>query len=109
MTIGGTSDPLPVGTMVIKNEVKNPDYMYNPKLLKKANQNDQKARIAPGPNSPVGNLWLGLSKPHWGIHGTPEPAKIGHTESNGCVRMTNWDAARVAQLAKPGFKVIVRA
>ena len=109
VTIGGTSDPLPVGTMVIKNEVKNPDYMYNPKLLKKANQNDQKARIAPGPNSPVGNLWLGLSKPHWGIHGTPEPAKIGHTESNGCVRMTNWDAARVAQLAKPGFKVIVRA
>ncbi len=109
VTIGGSSDPLPVGTMAIRNEVKNPDYMYNPKLLKKANQSDEKARIAPGPNSPVGNLWLGLSKPHWGIHGTPEPAKIGHTESNGCVRMTNWDVARVAQLAKPGFKVIVRA
>lgn len=109
VTIGGALDPLPVGTMSIKSEVKNPDYMYNPKLLKKANQNDEKARIAPGPNSPVGNLWLGLSKPHWGIHGTPDPAKIGHTESNGCVRMTNWDVARVAQLAKPGFKVIVRA
>ena len=109
VTIGGTSDPLPVGTMDIRNEVKNPDYMYNPKLLKKANQNDEKARIAPGPNSPVGNLWLGLSKPHWGIHGTPEPGKIGHTESNGCVRMTNWDVARVAQLAEPGFKVVVRA
>jgi lipoprotein-anchoring transpeptidase ErfK/SrfK len=64
--------------------------------------------VAAGPNNPVGNLWLGLSKPHWGIHGTPDPAKVGHTETNGCIHLTNWDAQRLASLVKPGFRVDVR-
>jgi lipoprotein-anchoring transpeptidase ErfK/SrfK len=54
-------------------------------------------------------MWLGLSKPHWGIHGTPAPDRVGHEETNGCIHLTNWDAARVSQLAKAGFAVEVKA
>jgi lipoprotein-anchoring transpeptidase ErfK/SrfK len=54
----------------------------------------------------VGTVWIDLSKEHYGIHGTPEPSKIGHVESHGCVRLTNWDAQRVAAMVKPGTKVI---
>jgi lipoprotein-anchoring transpeptidase ErfK/SrfK len=67
-----------------------------------------KTEIRPGPNNPVGNVWLGLSKPHWGIHGTPTAARIGHEETNGCIHLTNWDAARVSSLAKVGFVVDVK-
>ena len=68
----------------------------------------QRRRFPPGPNNPVGVLWIDLSKPHYGIHGTPEPSKIGHVESHGCVRLTNWDAERVAQWVKPGTRVVFR-
>lgn len=102
-------DPLPIGMMAIKNEVKNPSFTYNPAILKNALKTAQKVDIAPGPNNPVGSMWLGLSKPHWGIHGTPNPATVGHSETNGCVHMTNWDAERLSTLVKAGFKVDVRA
>ena len=102
------NDPLPLGTMAIKNEVKNPSFTYDPKLLKNAPKDALKVDIAPGPNNPVGNIWLGLTKPHWGIHGTPNPANVGHSETNGCIHMTNWDAQRLSTLAKAGFKVDVK-
>ncbi len=103
------NDPLPIGMMAIRNEVKNPGFTYNPTLLKNAPKNAQKVDIAPGPNNPVGSIWLGLTKPHWGIHGTPNPSNVGHSETNGCIHMTNWDAERLATLAKAGFKVNVKA
>jgi lipoprotein-anchoring transpeptidase ErfK/SrfK len=59
-----------------------------------------------GPNSPVGVVWIDLSKPHYGIHGTPEPSTIGRTESHGCIRLTNWDALKLAGLVKPGTQVV---
>ncbi|MBC7609888.1 MAG: murein L,D-transpeptidase [Polaromonas sp.] len=102
------SDPLPLGMMAIKSEVKNPSFTYNPALLKSAPKGAQKTEIAPGPNNPVGSIWLGLTKPHWGIHGTPNPANVGHSETNGCIHMTNWDAERLSALAKAGFKVNVK-
>ena len=101
------NDPLPVGTMAIKNEVKNPSFTYDAKLLKHAPKDAPKVDIAPGPNNPVGSMWLGLTKPHWGIHGTPNPANVGHSETNGCIHLTNWDAERLSSLAKAGFKVVV--
>ena len=101
------NDPLPVGMMAIKNAVKNPSFTYNPTLLKFAPKNAQKVDIAPGPNNPVGSMWLGLTKPHWGIHGTPNPGNVGHSETNGCIHMTNWDAERLSTLVKAGFKVVV--
>ena len=102
-------DPLPLGVMAIKNEIKNPTYTYNPALLKNAPKDAQKVDIAAGPNNPVGSMWLGLSKPHWGIHGTPSPSNVGHSETNGCIHLTNWDAERLATLVKPGFKVDVKS
>lgn len=102
------SDPLPIGLMAIKNEVKNPSFTYDPKLLKSAPKADAKVEIAAGPNNPVGTIWLGLTKPHWGIHGTPNPANVGHSETNGCIHLTNWDAERLSILAKVGFKVEVK-
>jgi lipoprotein-anchoring transpeptidase ErfK/SrfK len=101
-------DPLPVGAMAIRNEVKNPGFTYNPQLLKNAPKDAEKMDIAPGPNNPVGSIWLGLTKPHWGIHGTSKPSNVGHSETNGCIHLTNWDAERLSTLAKAGFKVDVK-
>ena len=108
ISIGGPLDPLPVGRMKIANEVKNPTFTYDPALLKDAKPGTVKTDIAPGPNNPVGSMWLGLSKPHWGIHGTPRPERLGRAETNGCIHMTNWDAQRLSTLAKAGFVVDVR-
>ncbi|MDB5872238.1 MAG: ErfK/YbiS/YcfS/YnhG family protein [Ramlibacter sp.] len=109
ISIGGSSDPLPVGRMEIKNAAKNPVFTYDPDLLRNADKAQAKVDIRPGPNNPVGVYWLGLSKPHWGIHGTPEPARVGKTETNGCVHLTNWDVSRLARVVKTGFAVEVRA
>jgi len=108
ISIGGPRDPLPIGRMKIVNEVKNPSFTYDPALLKDAKPGTSKTEVAPGPNNPVGNVWLGLSKPHWGIHGTPNPERLGRAETNGCVHLANWDAERLSTLAKPGFVVDVR-
>ena len=108
ISIGGARDPLPEGRMKIVNEVKNPSFTYDPALLKDARPGTRKTEVAPGPNNPVGNMWLGLSKPHWGIHGTPRPERLGREETNGCVHLTNWDAQRLSTLARAGFAVDVR-
>lgn len=108
-TMGSSHDPLPLGTWTIKGADRNPTYHYNPDLFWDADKNDKKARLPAGPNSPVGVVWLDLSKPHYGIHGTPEPSTIGRSESHGCVRLTNWDAARVAMMVKPGTKAVFQA
>lgn len=109
ISMGGITDDLPIGRMDIKNAAKDPVFTFNPDLLKGTKKTDVKADMAPGPNNPVGVYWLGLSKPHWGIHGTPEPAHVGRSESNGCIHLTNWDVLRVAQVVKVGFVVEVHA
>ena len=101
-------DPLPIGEWKVTGVQKNPSFHYNPDLFWDAEPSHSKATIPPGPNNPVGVVWIDLSKEHYGLHGTPEPGNIGHTESHGCVRMTNWDAARVAALVKPGTPVLFR-
>ena len=108
ISIGGPRDPLPLGRMKITNEVANPSFTYDPVLIKSSRPGAVKTEIRPGPNNPVGNMWLGLSKPHWGIHGTPEPSRLGRAETNGCIHLTNWDAHRLSTLAKAGFAVEVR-
>lgn len=108
VTFGGAYDPLEVGTMRITSKVKNPDYSYNPELLRNP-KTDKKLKLPPGPNNPVGVVWLGLSKEHWGIHGTPEPAQLAKNESNGCVRLTNWDVLRLATVAGQGMPVHVQS
>lgn len=109
ISMGGRSDPLPVGQLEIKNAAKDPVFTFDPELLKGTKESDSKVDLPPGPNSPVGVYWLGLSKKHWGIHGTPNPERVGTAESNGCVHLTNWDVLRLASLVKTGFVVDVHA
>ncbi len=109
ISMGGSSDPLPIGRMEIKNAAKDPVFTFDPTLLKGSKKTDVKVDIAAGPNNPVGVYWLGLSKPHWGIHGTPDPERVGSSESNGCIHLTNWDVMRAAKVVKIGFVVDVHA
>lgn len=105
-TMGSTSDPLPLGTWKITSHSYMPPWHYQPSLLKKADKSDPELMIKPGPNNPVGVAWLDLSKEHYGIHGTAEPQTIGRAESNGCIRLTNWDVMRVSQMVAPGTTAI---
>lgn len=100
-TTGSEHDPLPLGKWAIKGTAFLPTYHYNPDLFWDASKGDAKAQLNPGPNSPVGVVWIDLDKPHYGIHGTPEPSTIGRSESHGCIRLSNWDAARLAQMVTP--------
>jgi lipoprotein-anchoring transpeptidase ErfK/SrfK len=105
---GSEHDPLPVGNWEIEGVHPNPTYHYNPKLFWDASPGDRKTTIAAGPNNPVGVAWIDLSKPHYGIHGTPVPKFIGKTESHGCIRLTNWSAAEVAQVVAAGTNVVLQ-
>jgi lipoprotein-anchoring transpeptidase ErfK/SrfK len=105
VTSGSEHDPLPIGMWTVTAVARNPPFNYNPDLFWDANPKHAKARIAPGPNNPVGVVWIDIDKPHYGIHGTPEPSTIGRTESHGCVRLTNWDALRLAAIVGKGTKV----
>lgn len=107
-TIGSSHDPLPIGDWEVVEVARNPVYHYNPKLFWDANPNAARATLPPGPNSPVGRVWIGLSKPHYGIHGTPHPGTIGHAASHGCVRLTNWDALELAQTVQKSTPVIMQ-
>jgi lipoprotein-anchoring transpeptidase ErfK/SrfK len=104
-TIGSSATPSPTGTHTVERVAFNPNYTYNPKINFKQGDNDKVLTIPPGPNGPVGSIWIALSKPTYGIHGTPEPSKIGKTESNGCIRLTNWDAEELARIVSPGVTV----
>jgi lipoprotein-anchoring transpeptidase ErfK/SrfK len=106
-TIGSAHDPLPIGKWKINGVGWNPGYNYNPDLFWDAEASDKKAHLAPGPNSPVGPVWIDLSKPHYGIHGTPVPSAIGKTTSHGCIRLTNWDATELAKLVTPGMPAVL--
>jgi lipoprotein-anchoring transpeptidase ErfK/SrfK len=106
VTTGSQRDPLPIGEWKVNGVQTNPTFRYNPDLFWDADPSHTKATIPPGPNNPVGVVWIDISKPHYGLHGTPEPATIGRTQSHGCVRLTNWDALKLAALVKPGTRVV---
>jgi lipoprotein-anchoring transpeptidase ErfK/SrfK len=108
VTVGSEHDPLPAGEWNVTEVSWNPKFHYNPELFWDADPSHAKATIAPGPNNPVDTVWIGLTVPHYGIHGTSEPALVGRAASHGCVRLTNWDAARVGKLARPGMKVVFK-
>jgi lipoprotein-anchoring transpeptidase ErfK/SrfK len=108
-TMGSSQFPLPLGTWKIQGVGYNPPWQYDPKLLANADKSDPKLEIPPGPNNPIGVVWIDLSKEHYGIHGTDEPSRIGRAESNGCIRLTNWDAARLAQMVGSGVEAVFKA
>ena len=105
---GSDKDPLPIGDWKVQGIAKNPVFHYNPKLFWDADPTHAKAKIPPGPNNPVGVVWIDLSKEHYGIHGTPEPSKIGKTQSHGCIRLTNWDVKTVSQAVASGIPAVLQ-
>lgn len=105
VTTGSAQFPLPIGEWEVTAIAQNPIWYYDPKLIASSKESDEKREIPPGPNNPVGTTWISISKPHYGIHGTPEPGKIGKTASNGCIRMTNWSAAALAKVVSSGMTV----
>jgi len=103
-TIGSSDNPSPSGEHVVEGVAPDPVYYYDPKNFVQG-QNLGQLELPPGPNNPVGSVWIDLSEPSYGIHGTPEPALIDKTGSHGCVRLTNWDAEELAGLVEPGVRV----
>jgi lipoprotein-anchoring transpeptidase ErfK/SrfK len=104
-SIGSSEKPAPSGTYGIRRVVKNPTYRYDPRFEFKGVRAQKKLSIAPGPNNPVGVVWIDLTKASYGIHGTPRPEEIGKTQSHGCIRLTNWDALDLAKRVRKGTPV----
>ncbi|WP_034850965.1 L,D-transpeptidase family protein [Sinorhizobium sojae] len=104
-TIGSEETPSPSGTHKVKGVAPNPTYVYNPKVNFKQGDNDAVLELPSGPNGPVGSVWIDLTEPTYGIHGTPEPSLVDKVSSHGCVRLTNWDAEELAAMVKPGVIV----
>jgi lipoprotein-anchoring transpeptidase ErfK/SrfK len=100
-SIGSNDTPSPSGKVEVVTVVRDPTYTYNPDVNFQQGENKEKMELPAGPNGPVGNVWIDLSKPTYGIHGTPSPNLVNKSGSHGCVRLTNWDAGRLAELVKP--------
>ncbi len=104
-TIGSESNPSPSGIHTIEGVAPMPNYTYNPDINFQQGDNTETLIVPPGPNGPVGSMWIDLSEPTYGIHGTPEPALIDKTSSHGCIRLTNWDAEELSRMVSPGVEV----
>jgi lipoprotein-anchoring transpeptidase ErfK/SrfK len=104
-TVGSEEKPSPAGTLKVTEIDRNPTYRYNPDYQFKGVHSRKPFTIRPGPNNPVGTMWINLSAEGYGIHGTPSPGKVSKAESHGCVRLTNWDAERVAEQVAKGTPV----
>jgi lipoprotein-anchoring transpeptidase ErfK/SrfK len=104
-TVGSEEKPSPSGTLKVTEIDRDPTYRYNPAYHFKGVRSKKPFTIKPGPNNPVGNVWINLSAEGYGIHGTPFPGKVSKAESHGCVRLTNWDAERVAERVSKGTTV----
>ncbi len=104
-TLGNKYDPSPRETVSVKKIVHDPHFHYQPKLFAEVPDSEPEANLNPGPNSPVGVVWIALSKRHFGVHGTSDPDSIGYASSHGCVRLTNWDATEVANRISEGISI----
>src|SRR5262249_12648525 len=104
-SIGSEEKPAPSGTLKVVRVAHNPTYVYNPEFGFKGVKAKTKLKIGPGPNNPVGLVWIALNEKSYGIHGAPEPEKVGKAASHGCIRLTNWDALALASMVKKGTVV----
>jgi lipoprotein-anchoring transpeptidase ErfK/SrfK len=104
-TIGSEDNPSPSGKHKVNGVARNPPYVYNPKINFQQGKNKKKLTLPSGPNNPVGTVWIDLSEPTYGIHGTPEPSLIDKAGSHGCVRLTNWDVEELSSMVRPGVIV----
>lgn len=109
-SIAADKNKRPNGVLAVKTVVPDPNYTFNPDVLKEAASAEhitKKMVLPPGPNNPVGTAWIGLTLPGYGIHGTPEPEDISRTQSHGCFRLANWNAEKVLKMVKVGTPVEV--
>lgn len=104
-SVGSEEKPTPSGVLKVTSIHANPVYRYDPKYKFKGVDSSKPFKIAGGPNNPVGAMWIGLSEKSYGIHGTSDPSRVSKSDSHGCVRLTNWDAERVAAAVKKGVEV----
>jgi lipoprotein-anchoring transpeptidase ErfK/SrfK len=110
VSIARRVDKRPSGELAVKVRVKDPNYTFNPAILKATATREginEKFIIQPGPNNPVGKVWIGLNLPSYGIHGTPEPEKVGRTESSGCFRLANWNAETLLDATWVGMPIYI--
>ena len=108
VTTGSGHDPLPLGDWGINGVSHNPHFAYDPELFWDVPDSAESQQLPPGPNGSVGVVWIDLTKEHYGIHGTPAPETVGTAQSHGCVRLTNWDAARLAEMVSGSTKVVFK-
>jgi lipoprotein-anchoring transpeptidase ErfK/SrfK len=104
-SVGSEEKPTPSGVLKVTSVQPNPTYRYDPKYKFKGVESSVPFTINPGPNNPVGSMWIGLSQASYGFHGTREPSRVSKSDSHGCVRMTNWDVERLGQLVRKGVEV----
>jgi lipoprotein-anchoring transpeptidase ErfK/SrfK len=107
-TLGSQYSPSPSGDFRVTSVTRDPDWHYQPSILEGVDDDEETAFIPAGPNVAVGTVWMALNKQHYGIHGTAEPQTIGYASSNGCIRLTNWDAEFLARHVRPGTPVEFR-
>jgi lipoprotein-anchoring transpeptidase ErfK/SrfK len=110
VSIARNVEKRPVGELKIVVVIPDPDYTFDPAVFPESAEAKELGRrliIPPGPNNPVGLAWIGLDRPGYGMHGTPDPEKVGRTESHGCFRLANWDAVALLALVKVGLPVLV--
>jgi lipoprotein-anchoring transpeptidase ErfK/SrfK len=110
VSIAHMAEKRPVGELHVTVVIPDPDYTFDPAVFPESAEAQTLGRklvVPPGPNNPVGVAWIGLDRPGYGIHGTPEPEKVGRTESHGCFRLANWDALTLLSLARVGMPVTV--
>jgi lipoprotein-anchoring transpeptidase ErfK/SrfK len=105
-SIGSKEKPAPTGSFKVTSVAQNPTYKYNPEYRFKGVKASKPFMIKPGPNNPVGSVWISLSLKGYGIHGTPDPSKVSKTESHGCIRLTNWDVKQLASMVEKGTPVV---
>ena len=107
VTVGSQQTNSPIGKWTVKAIAKLPTFRYDPKMLKEGERSSNFHLLPPGPNNPVGILWIALNKKGIGIHGTNDPDSIGRSASHGCIRLSNWDVVKLAGLVKPGVAVSI--
>jgi lipoprotein-anchoring transpeptidase ErfK/SrfK len=104
-TVGSEEKPTPSGTLKVTSVEPNPTYRYDPKYKFKGVDSTRPFTIRPGPNNPVGAMWIGLSQASYGIHGTSDPSRVSKSDSHGCIRLTNWDVERLGRSVRKGVEV----
>ena len=107
VTIGSERTESPVGDWKVRGVAKMPNFRYDKAMLNKGERSGDFHLLPPGPNNPVGVIWIQLSKKGIGLHGTSDPDAIGRSASHGCVRLANWDIVRLAGKVKAGVPVSI--